>query len=77
MFVMTSMGGNIDHTINNGNGPYVFKLNGQNYYRIGSMLPPTRNKATFVQLYLDDTQNEIQNRITSVNNSSQSYNLDT
>lgn len=38
MFAFTSMGGKIDHRINNGNGPYCFKLNGQNYHLIGNLI---------------------------------------
>jgi hypothetical protein len=39
MFAMTSMGGKVDHRINDGRGPYIFKLNGQNHHRIGTLLP--------------------------------------
>ena len=39
-FAMTSIGGTIDKSINNGTAPYVFKLGGQNYHKIGSLLPP-------------------------------------
>lgn len=34
MFAFTSMGGQIDNTINDGRGPYVFRLHGQNYHLI-------------------------------------------
>lgn len=39
MFSFTSMGGKIDHAINNGGGPYVFRLNGENMHMIRSLLP--------------------------------------
>ncbi|KAM3685737.1 hypothetical protein ACB098_11G143300 [Castanea mollissima] len=39
MFAMTSMGGKIDSRINDGRHPYIFKLNGQNHHRIGTLLP--------------------------------------
>ena len=39
LFAFTSMGGNIDKNINKGNGPYVFRINGQIHHRIGSLLP--------------------------------------
>ena len=39
MFAMTSLGAEIDTSINMGRGPYVFKISGQIYHRIGSMLP--------------------------------------
>lgn len=43
MFAMTSMGGRIDHKINDGKGPYVFFMNDQNYHHIGMLLPPIGN----------------------------------
>ncbi|XP_031116659.1 uncharacterized protein LOC116020319 [Ipomoea triloba] len=42
MFCFTSMGGKIDRTINNGNSPPVFRLHGQNFHLMGSLLPELR-----------------------------------
>lgn len=56
MCAFTSMGGNIDHKINNGSGPYVFRLNGYTYHRIGSLLPILDKKPGFAQLYVYDTR---------------------
>nr|GEU49522.1 helitron helicase-like domain-containing protein [Tanacetum cinerariifolium] len=39
MFSMTSLGANVDNSINNGKGPYVFRVSGQIYHWIGSMCP--------------------------------------
>nr|GEV77633.1 hypothetical protein [Tanacetum cinerariifolium] len=39
MFCFTSFGAQIDHSINTGRAPYTFRINGQNYHRIGSLLP--------------------------------------
>ncbi|KAL6535336.1 hypothetical protein OROMI_026710 [Orobanche minor] len=39
MFSFTSMGGKVDTSVNKGRGPYVFKIQGANYHRIGSLLP--------------------------------------
>jgi len=39
MFSFTSMGGRIDTSMNDGNGPPTFVLNGKNYHQIGSLLP--------------------------------------
>jgi len=67
MFAFTSMGGNIDKTINKGEGPYVFRINGQIHHRIGSLLHETDNtRPKFAELYIFDTQNEIQNRIEAI-----------
>jgi hypothetical protein len=32
MFAMTSMGGNVDNSVNDGRGRYIFRLNGQNHH---------------------------------------------
>ncbi|XP_076908312.1 uncharacterized protein LOC143565126 [Bidens hawaiensis] len=56
------MGGKIDHSINRGNAPYTFRLSGENYHCLGSLLPLDGRKAQFSQLYIYDTENEISNR---------------
>ncbi|PWA42583.1 hypothetical protein CTI12_AA478070 [Artemisia annua] len=63
MFAMTSFGANIDNTVNQGRGPYVFKVSGQVYHQIGSLCPTGDDKPCFLQLYIYDTQNEVQNRM--------------
>ncbi|XP_076918999.1 uncharacterized protein LOC143579639 [Bidens hawaiensis] len=62
MFSFTSMGGKIDHSLNKGNAPYTFRLSGENYHSLGSLLPLQGRKAQFSQLYIYDTENEISNR---------------
>ncbi|XP_040248153.1 uncharacterized protein [Aegilops tauschii subsp. strangulata] len=63
MFAFTTMGGKVDTEINNGGGPYVFRMNGQNYHRIGNLLPEGEDKPRWAQLYIYDTENEVKNRI--------------
>ncbi|XP_024976216.1 uncharacterized protein LOC112514116 [Cynara cardunculus var. scolymus] len=65
MFSFTSMGGKYDTSINSGNAPYIYRLNGQNYHRMGSLLPPDGRKPKFSQLYIYDTKNEVSNRHSS------------
>nr|KAJ0226239.1 hypothetical protein LSAT_V11C100049790 [Lactuca sativa] len=62
MFSFTSMGGKIDSSINRGNAPYIFRLGGQNYHSIGSLIPAKGSLPKFSQLYIYDTENEISNR---------------
>lgn len=62
MFSFTSMGGKIDSSINKGKGPYTFRLSGENYHCMGSLLPMDGSKPKFSQLYIYDTENEISNR---------------
>jgi len=63
MFAFTSIGGIIDSSMNNGSGPPQFILNGQNYHRIGSLLPENGSSPKFAQLYIYHTKNETTNRI--------------
>ncbi|XP_076935570.1 uncharacterized protein LOC143602288 [Bidens hawaiensis] len=62
MFAFTSMGGKVDSFINRGNAPFVFRISGQNYHSIGSLLPENGSKPKFSQLYIYDTENEVSNR---------------
>jgi len=63
MFSFTSSGMNFDTTTNKGRGPPNFRMQGQTCHRIGSMLPVERQRPKFAQLYIYDTENEINNRI--------------
>jgi len=63
MFSFTSTGGVVDKEINKGHGPYVFRMHGQNYHHIGTLLPEEGSKPRWAQLYIYDTENEVQNRI--------------
>ena len=51
------MGGNIDRNRNTGEGPYVFRLNGQVHHRIGSLLPSPNKIPKFAELYIFYTKN--------------------
>ncbi|XP_012850810.1 PREDICTED: uncharacterized protein LOC105970521 [Erythranthe guttata] len=66
MFSFTSLGGKVQTSINNGSGPYTFLLHGHNYHLLGSLLPEEGTRPKFAQLYIFDTENEIQNRIDAV-----------
>ncbi|XP_042754069.1 uncharacterized protein LOC122195889 isoform X1 [Lactuca sativa] len=63
MFSMTSLGGKVDDTINNGAGPFFFKIAGQIHHWLGSLCPPPNKKPRFLQMYVYDTENEIDNRL--------------
>ncbi|XP_024039627.1 uncharacterized protein LOC18040843 [Citrus clementina] len=60
------MGGRVDASINRSKGPYVFRMSGQNYHHIGSLLLEVGKKPQFAQLYIYDTENEIDNRINTL-----------
>ena len=63
MFSFTSIGGKIDTSMNRGGGPPQFVLHGQNFHKIGSLLPNGSQHPKFSQLYIYDTENEISNRM--------------
>lgn len=67
IFSFTSFGGRIDNKINQSKGPYTFRMSGQNYHRFGSLLPTDGNRPKFAQLYFYDTENEVQNRMSCIN----------
>lgn len=48
LFAFTSMGANIDRSMNNGRGPPVFKVSGQVHHRIGPLLPANGNSPKFL-----------------------------
>ncbi|VFQ69529.1 unnamed protein product [Cuscuta campestris] len=66
MFSFTSLGGKIIRDYTPGRGPPTFKLGGQNFHQIGSLVPRDGIVPKFAQLYIYDTQNEDFNRIHSV-----------
>jgi hypothetical protein len=63
MFAFSSLGVKIDDSINTGSGPYVFWVNGLPCHRIGSLVPAPDKSPKFAQLYIYDTENEVDNRL--------------
>ena len=60
---MTSLGIDQDLTYRDGGRPYVFKIRGQLYHRIGSLLPDNAmNTPKFAQLWVIDAQEALQHR---------------
>lgn len=62
LFNFTSIGAQVDKSINDGSGPYVFRIYGQVHHKIGTLIPYD-GKPKFAQLYVYDTDREIENRI--------------
>jgi hypothetical protein len=48
---------------NDGRGLPNFIIAGQNYHRIGTLMPSEGERPKFAQLYIYDTENEVQNRL--------------
>ena len=66
MFSFTSLGAKQDMSVTNERGPYCYRIQGQNYHRMGTLLPEANKPPVFAQLYIYDRPNEIQNRINGV-----------
>ena len=62
VFSFTSLGGKVDRCVPPGRGPKMFQLQGENYHLMGSLKPQDGEEAKFSQLYIVDTENEIENR---------------
>ncbi|XP_019093233.1 PREDICTED: uncharacterized protein LOC104753363 [Camelina sativa] len=76
VFAMMSLGGRVDKTVHQGNGPNMFQLQGANYHLMGSMKPKENDYAKFSQLYIVDTDNEVTNRETVLRRLFQQYIVD-
>ncbi|KDQ53684.1 hypothetical protein JAAARDRAFT_61092 [Jaapia argillacea MUCL 33604] len=61
---MTSLGVNIDCSLNQEGGPYVFKIQGALYHRMGSLLPSNDNQQKrYAELYFSDSHNALDQRM--------------
>ena len=60
---MTSIGCQQDSSINNGGGPYVFKIQGRLYHWSGSLLPQPGRPPVYAQLYIYDPQEALDFRM--------------
>jgi hypothetical protein len=64
VFSFTSMGVNVDENIANArSGVYTFRAQGSIYHQIGSLLPIQGSRPRFLQIYIYDTEHEIDNRM--------------
>ncbi|XP_057456739.1 uncharacterized protein LOC130747739 isoform X2 [Lotus japonicus] len=68
MFAFTSPGAKLDTSINDGKGPPTIRIQGQTCHLIGSLLPKPGDSPKFAQLYIYDTENEVQNRLSTFRN---------
>ena len=59
----TSLGVKIDQQITGTSGVYNFRIHGEMYHRIGTLLPNSEDQPSFAQIYIYDTDHEIRNRL--------------
>lgn len=67
IFSFTSIGGKIDHSINRERGPYVYQQSDLNIHKFGKQLSNKGLQPKFYQLYIYDTENEVGNRMRTIN----------
>ncbi|KAI3949379.1 hypothetical protein MKW98_023316, partial [Papaver atlanticum] len=68
IFAFTSMGIYVDEGLANGkDGVYSVRAQGAIYHKIGSLLPTPGNRPRFIQLYIYDTDHEVDLRMTENN----------
>lgn len=58
----TSMGATVDQSVTGTAGPFSYRVHGQIIHRIGSLLPNNGKLPEYLQLYIFDTGNELENR---------------
>lgn len=64
IFTFTSLGVQVDESLANGRqGVYTFRAQGAIYHRIGSLLPTTNDRPRYLQVYIYDTEHELDNRM--------------
>ena len=68
----TSIGVNVDQEVTGTSGVYTFRIHGEMYHRIGTLLPNSETPPQFAQIYIYDTDHELQNRSNAMPN----FNLD-
>ncbi|RIA04962.1 hypothetical protein BRARA_K00755, partial [Brassica rapa] len=63
VFSFTSLGGRVERSLKKGRGPDMFQLEGENYHLLGAGITrPEGSEPKFGQLYIVDTENEVENR---------------
>ncbi|CAF1855858.1 hypothetical protein Bca4012_031958 [Brassica carinata] len=73
VFSFTSLGGKCERSVQKGIGPNTFQLQGENYHLMGSLTPGNGKKANFGQMYIVDTENEIENRANVLSKPGQTF----
>ncbi|XP_061999597.1 uncharacterized protein LOC133716991 [Rosa rugosa] len=63
VFSFTSMGVHVDESLATGGGTFTFRAQGSIYHKIGSLLPNANDRPRYLQLYIYDTDHEVDNRM--------------
>ncbi|CAI0444139.1 unnamed protein product [Linum tenue] len=68
-FSFTSFGAQLDPRIARTRGPYSFTICGENYHRIGSLLPVEGRRPKYAQLYVFYPESELSDRLANFSSS--------
>ena len=63
LLAFTSIGAKLDYSVVFGRGSFTFRVHGQTYHHIGSLIPKPGLPPKYLQIYIFDTANEIKNRL--------------
>ncbi|KAK1379112.1 hypothetical protein POM88_025856 [Heracleum sosnowskyi] len=63
VFACTSTGGKIDNTLYHGGGPFVYRVYGELYHQIGSLLPEDDSNAVYSHIYMLDNEQELERHL--------------
>ncbi|CAF2137554.1 unnamed protein product, partial [Brassica napus] len=74
IFSFTSLGGKVERSVQKGKGPPMLVLQGENYHLMGSLTPNNDSQAKFGQLYIADTENEVENRANCLSSGKSGFN---
>ena len=63
IFSFTSLGGKVERSFRKGKVPPMLVLQGENHHLLDSLTPNNDSQAKFGELYIADTENEVENRV--------------
>ena len=63
LLAFTSIGAKLDYSVVFGRGSFTFRIQGQTYHHIGSLIPKPSLPPKYLQIYIFDTANKIKNRL--------------
>ncbi|MCO5599595.1 hypothetical protein L7F22_053701 [Adiantum nelumboides] len=66
VMAFASLGANIDNSLMGTSGAYCFRVHGSLYHRVGSLVPHNAGPPKFAQMYVYDTDHEVQNRMNAL-----------
>ncbi|KAG2738560.1 hypothetical protein P692DRAFT_20676686, partial [Suillus brevipes Sb2] len=59
----TSLGVQVDQSVNNGRGPYIYRIHGELYHRAGELIVGEGRQPTYAQLYIYDPNTALDERM--------------